>query len=530
MSGIFDMTRRTNHQPGAWKTTSPSADHRIVRDDAPTTDMPLRSATPSGPATAAFPPHIFSTAYGMTIHMPGHDKSAVPANLVKKKSYIIIKSDVLIPGDGEPLSNAALVMENKLIAWVGPQDDIPEKYSSAPHRAYAVACLMPGLWDCHTHFGGDSPTGDDGPGYTPIITSDPATVGARLARGCWEALQRGYTSLRDVGGYGCEVAKAISDGTIVGPNIYSAGAALSQTAGHGDVFNLPAGVVYQNLGVSQVTPGHFGKTFTCIVDGVDECRRGVRLQIRRGAKTIKILASGGVLSRDDDVRRAQFSDEELRVMVEEAARQGRCVAAHVHNKPGILAAVRAGVTTVEHVSLADQECIDLIKEKGVICVFARFINEYLLRTGGQGLDPSSWEKAKYVGAHHLEAYQRAVRSGVTVALGTDTAPGSNVAIELEFAVQAGLSQLEAIKAATVNAAKTVGPQAPKTAQLKAGYEADVLGLTANPAEDVRVLQDQANIQYVWKGGKIYKGPGVSPWGEDPWYLDDPTTSGIHQCR
>lgn len=516
------MTRRTNSQPIGLESMSANADRQAVRDGASTTGIPVRPATVSATTTAAFPPQIYSTAYGMTIRMPGHEESSAAANLVKKKSYIIIKTDLLIPGDGEPFNDAALVIENKLIAWVGPQDIIPAKYSSAPHRAYAVSCLMPGLWDCHVHFGGDSPTGDEGPGFTPIITSDPTTVGARLARGCWEALQRGYTSLRDVGGFGCEVAKAISDRIIVGPNIYSAGACLSQTAGHGDVFNLPAGVVYQQLGVSQINPGHFGKTFSCIVDGVEECRRAVRLQIRRGAKTIKILASGGVLSRDDDVRYAQFSDEELRVIVEEAARQGRCVAAHAHNKPGILAAVKAGVTTVEHVSLADQECIDLIKEKGVVCIFARFINEFLLRTGGKGLDPSSWEKAQFVGAHHLEAYKMAIKAGVTVALGTDTAPGSNVAVELEFAVQAGLSNLEAIKAATVNATKTVGLQAPKTGQLKVGYEADVLGLTANPAEDVRVLQDQNNIKYVWKGGKIYKGPGVGPWGEDPWYLDDPT--------
>lgn len=182
IAGIFDMTRRTNHQLGAWETTPSSADYHAVRDDTSTTDMPLRSATPSAPATTAFPPHISSTAYGMTIRMPGHDESALPANLVKKKSYIIIKSDVLIPGDGDPLSNAALVMGNKLIAWVGSQDDIPEKYSSAAHRTCAVACLMPGLWDCHTRFGGDNPTGDEGLGYMPIVTSDPTTVGVRLPR------------------------------------------------------------------------------------------------------------------------------------------------------------------------------------------------------------------------------------------------------------------------------------------------------------------------------------------------------------
>lgn len=509
------MTRRTNEQQSSRDIPSAQPIREMVSDD--TLTMNIRVPNGSGLAQdgmAPFPRQMFSTAYGMTIKTAHDDASSTQT--VKKKSYIIIKADLLIPGDGEPFSNAALVIENKIIAWVGLQDDIPTGYTSAPHRAYAVPCLMPGLWDCHVHFGGESPTGEDGPGYLPIISADPTAVGARLTRGCWEALQRGYTSVRDMAGYGCEMAKAVADGSIVGPNIYSSGACLSQTAGHGDVFILPAGIVHQNLGVAQVASGHFGTSSSCIVDGVDECRRAVRLQIRRGARSIKVMASGGVMSRDDDVRYAQFSEEELRVVVEEAARQGRCVAAHAHSKPGIMAAVRAGVTTVEHASLADQECIDLILEKGTICVFTRWITEYLLSTGGKGLDPSSWEKAKYVGAQHLKAYKLAIKSGVKIALGTDTSPGMDVALELEYAVQAGLSNLEAIKAATVNAALTVGAQAPKTGQLKAGYEADVLGLTANPAEDVRVLQNKDNIKFVWKGGKIYKGPGVGPWGEDQW--------------
>lgn len=466
-----------------------------------------------------FPLHMFSTAYGMTIRNPNHSQSAA-AKSVKRKSYIIIKADLLIPGDGEPFSNAALVIENKIIAWVGPQPDIPERYTSAPHRAYEVPYLMPGLWDVHTHFMGPSITGEDGPGYLSFVTTQPASAGARLARGCWEALQRGYTSLRDVGGRGCEVAKAISEGEIVGPNIYSAGACISQTAGHGDVFALPPHVVYQNLGVPPASLGGAVTGASCIVDGVDECRRAVRLQIRRGARCIKVLASGGVMSRDDDVRYAQFSDEELRVVVEEAARQGRSVAAHVHAKAGILAAVKAGVSTVEHFSFADQECIDLIRKKGTICVPTRFVNEFLLSTGGKGLDPSSWEKAKLCAASSLKAYQLAIKSGCIVAMGTDTPPGVNAAVELEYAVKAGLSNLEAIRAATVNGALTVGAQALKTGQLKAGYEADVLGLTANPVDDVRVLQDKSRIKWVWKGGKIYKGPDVGPWGEDKWWGDD----------
>lgn len=472
-------------------------------------DMPPRLAD----STFKFPHQAFSTAYGMNIKTSEVEQT-------KKQSFIIIKAGLLIPGADEPFENAAVVISNKVIAWIGLQPDIPKKYASAPHRLYEVPYLMPGLWEVHAHFMGSSATGDDGPGYVPIIATHPASAGARLARGCWEALQRGYTSMRDVAGMGCEVAKAINDGEIVGPNIYSSGACLSQTAGHGDVFNLPADVVYQNLGVAQVNSGHFGTGCSCIVDGVDECRRGVRLQIRRGAKCIKVLASGGVMSRDDDVKYAQFSQEELDVIVQEAARQGRSVAAHVHAKEGILAAVKAGVTTLEHLSFADQECIDLIKEKGTICVPTRYVTELLLSTGGKGLDPYTWEKAKLCAKNHLEMYKLAIKSGCIIAMGTDTAPGMNVAVELELAVKAGMTNLEAIKSATVHGALTVGAQALNTGQLKVGYEADVLGLTANPVDDVRVLQDKENIQWVWKGGKLYKGPGVGPWGEDKWWGGD----------
>ncbi|KAI3392040.1 hypothetical protein diail_6314 [Diaporthe ilicicola] len=489
------MTRRTtapHSQDSAVADQDVYGDEQNGSDDS-MVEVPVRSLGSTSQASR-LPRQLFSTAYGMTIRAPGQAQKDAAIAATKKKSYIIIKADLLIPGDGEPFSDAALVIENKIIAWVGPQSDTPGRYTSAPHRSYSVPYLMPGLWDCHVHFGGGSAVSDeDGPGFTGIVTMHPASGGARLARGCWEAIQRGYTSLRDVAGFGCEVAKAVADGEIVGPNIYSAGACLSQTAGHGDVFNLPAGIVYQNLGVMQPTPGHFGQTFSCVVDGVDECRRAVRLQIRRGARCIKVLASGGVMSRDDEVQYAQFSDEELQVIVEEAARQGRSVAAHVHAKAGILAAVKAGVRTVEHVSFGDQECIDLIKKTGTIYVATRLITEYLLSTGGEGLDRSTWEKAKLCGAHHLAAYKLAIDAGCTFAMGTDTPPGANMAIELEYAVIAGLSNLEAIKAATANGPLTVGAQAPKTGQLKVGYEADILGLTANPVEDVRVLQDKDNI-------------------------------------
>ncbi|KAK4164775.1 amidohydrolase [Cladorrhinum sp. PSN259] len=432
-----------------------------------------------------------------------------------KPQFTIINARLLIPGASPPIPNASLVIKDKFIAWVGPQDDLPKKYRdlSTAHRIISVPYLMPGLWDVHAHFDGEPQTGEPTANYLGILSTHPASAGARLTKGCWEALQRGYTSLRDVAGFGCEVAKAIEEGSIVGPNVYSSGACLSQTAGHGDVFPMPAGDVLLRLGVQSVSPGHFGANMCMLVDGVDECRKGVRLQIRRGAKVIKVFATGGVMSRDDDPLCAQFSEEELEVMVKEAARQGRLVAAHAHGKPGILAAVKAGVATVEHGSFADEECVELMKEKGTIFVSTRTVIEVELQNGGKGMAKENWDKLKLVATNHQKAYELAIKSGIPLALGTDTSPGFNMAVELEYAVKCGLSNLEAIKAATANGPLTVGPQAPLTGQLKEGYEADIIALAENPVEDVKVLQKPKNITWVWKGGKVFKGPGVGPWGE-----------------
>ena len=148
-------------------------------------------------------------------------------------------------------------------------------------------------------------------------------------------------------------------------------------------------------------------------------------------------------------------------------------------------------------------------------VATRTIVDLLLQGGGKGLTKYQWEKLKLCGSNHLDAYRAAIKAGVRIALGTDTGPGFNMAMELDYAVKAGMTPLEAIKAATANGPLSVGAMAPKTGQLKPGYEADVLGLLHNPVEDVKTLQDKKNIGWVWKGGRLFKGPGVGPWGEDP---------------
>lgn len=217
----------------------------------------------------------------------------------------------------------------------------------------------------------------------------------------------------------------------------------------------------------------------------------------------------------------KFSDEELEVIVEEAERQNRVVAAHVHGKAGIMAAIRAGCRTVEHVSYADKESLTLMKEKGILYVATRGIVDALYQEGGKGITPESWEKLQQIYSAHWDAYKLAIKSGVKIALGTDFGgnPGQSLAlgknaIELEFAVRAGMTPAEAVKAATAMGPVSVGPQAPKTGQLKVGYEADVIAVQQSPLRDVKILQTVENITHVWKGGKLFKGPRVGPWGEE----------------
>ncbi|KAK8089631.1 hypothetical protein PG997_004592 [Apiospora hydei] len=478
------------------------------------------SDTPSLPSERLTRP-IFSTGLGIAVRpknwqpvsLRGDDEANAEAK--KKAFYTVVKADLLIPGDGDPLEDAALVVEGKLIAWVGAAADLPGKYAEAGHhRVFSVPVVMPGLWDdAHTLTAA-------GPRSCPAILA--LSRSTRLLRGlAWRGsagnrCSEDMTSLRDVAGYGCEIAKAVEDGSIVGPNIYSSGGCLSQLAGRKwRRLPLPPGDVLLNLGVGNIAAGHHGTSMSLIVDGVDECRRAVRLQIRRGAKCIKVLASGGVLSLDDDVDCAQFSPEELACIVAEARRQKRHVAAHVHAKEGILQALHAGVKTLEHVSFADDEVIELVKANDVVWVATRTVIQLLLDSGGEGVPRQSWDKALRIADASLAGYKRAIADGgVTFALGTDTPPGFNMALELELAVQCGMTSLQAIRCATANGPLTLGEQAPKTGQLKVGYEADILGLTENPVEDVRILQQKENIKYVWKGSVLFKGPGVGPWGEN----------------
>jgi imidazolonepropionase-like amidohydrolase len=237
--------------------------------------------------------------------------------------------------------------------------------------------------------------------------------------------------------------------------------------------------------------------------------------VRRGAKIIKVLASGGVLSRDDDPKLQQFSDEELKVIVDEAARMNQIVAAHVHGKAGIMAAIKAGCKTLEHGTYLDEEAVDLMLEKDVMLIATRLIVTEGVKHK-ELLSPESYKKMLETAKHHKKAYGLAIKKGAKCALGTDlgiSVPGTSLShgsagAELLYAVEAGMTPLQAIEAATANGPATLGPMAPMSGQIKVGYDADLIGLAKNPVDDIGCFRDVKNITHVWKGGKLFKDTAI----------------------
>lgn len=402
-----------------------------------------------------------------------------------------IDADLLIPGRGEPIRGGAVVFDGSTITYAGPAASAP----AGNGDVVRTPVVMPGMWDCHGHFIGVR-TANLGDTYR-----DPVAVrAARVAKDAELALHAGFTSVREAGGLGVHLAKAVNEGSVAGPSIYAPGAILSTTGGHGDLHELPLGWVHDFC-------EHVGDFQVC--DGISECIRAVRLQLRKDAKVIKVCASGGVMSEVDHPIHQQFRDDELRAIVETAAMADRVVMAHCHGKPGIMAALEAGVKTIEHGTYLDEEGCAAMRERDAILVPTRYIVVQLMKAGtASGMSQANYDKLAALADTHLAAISLAHEAGVRIALGTDifqSGPGLPVAWganaeELGLLVDAGLSPLAAIEAATANGPDTLGPQAPRSGILAEGYDADVLTVAADPLSEIRVLTDPANITGVWKHG------------------------------
>jgi imidazolonepropionase-like amidohydrolase len=337
---------------------------------------------------------------------------------------------------------------------------------------------------------------------TRLALEPRALRAARCAGDLRAALDAGVTSVREVGGLGVYLAPAVAEGVLDGPSVYGAGAVLSTTGGHGDLHDFPLPWVND--------ASRLGGELR-LADGVDDCARAVREQLRRNARVIKVCASGGVMSVVDDPIHQQFTGAELRAIVEVAGLAERVVAAHCHGKPGIMAALEAGVRTIEHGTFLDEEACDAMVETGAILVATRTIIEEIV--AGAEVPAYALDKLKAIADRHAEAVALAHAKGVTLAMGTDLCvTGSDRANgwgrngrELVHLVGCGLTALEAIEAATANGPATLGPQGPRSGLLAEGYDADVLTLDADPLAEIGVLAEPAHVVGVWKAGRRVKG-------------------------
>lgn len=390
---------------------------------------------------------------------------------------------------GRIVSPAAIVVAGGAIAAVNP--------AAAPAGAAIIdlgdVTLLPGFIDMHVHV-----LVRDAASYRPDIVGEiGADAVLRSTTSLRKMLLAGFTTIRDMADLhltkdllAVSLARASDAGWIDAPRIVAAGHAISITGGHIDP-EMHAGIstALFNLGPE------YG-----IADGVDEVVKAVRYQIKHGARVIKIAATAGVMSLEDSAGAQQMTEAEMRAAVEEAARHGLKVAAHAHGTEGILAAVRAGVASIEHGSLINDEAIRLMKERGTYLVPTTALTDTI---DYAALPPAVRQKAESIVPLARANLRKAALAGVKIALGTDAplVPFGENAKEFGAMADRGLAPIESLRVGTLNAAELLGVT--DRGELAAGKFADIVAVPGNPLENIRATE---KVVFVMKGGKVYRKP------------------------
>ncbi|QHL87141.1 amidohydrolase family protein [Nibribacter ruber] len=391
-------------------------------------------------------------------------------------------------GDKAQTEMTVIVSGNQILAV--------EKGYATPEAGAQVIDLknktvLPGFMDMHVHF--ESETSPNA--YAEKLSLNQGTMAFRAGNYAERTLMAGFTTVRDLGGSGINIQlrNAINQGLMRGPRMFVVGKAISGTGGHMDPTN---GYNDQLMGDPGPADG--------VANGVDECRKAVRQQYKNGADLIKIAATGGVLSVAKDGSGPQYSEEEIRAIVETAHDLGMKVAVHAHGAEGMKRAIRAGVTSIEHGTLMDEETMKLMKKNGTwyvptltagksVADSAKIPNYY---------PPLVTPKALAIGPQLQGTFAKAYKAGVKIAFGTDAGVfkhGKN-AKEFEYMVEAGMPAMEAIKAATLHAAELVGAS-DKLGSVQKGKLADLIAVDGDPLQDIKTLQQ---VSFVMKDGKVYK--------------------------
>src|SRR5438552_5067910 len=394
---------------------------------------------------------------------------------------LAIRSVQLIDGTGARLERATVLVEDSLISAVGPDDrvKIPPGARVLDGRGKA---LLPGLIDCHVHYCLDGSADS----IRSFEEDDPAVTAVKAVAHARATVEAGITTVRDVGSrdhISISVTRAIRAGIVPGPRTLNAGLAVCMTGGHAWFIGRQA-------------------------DGPEEVVKAVREQIRAGADVIKFIATGGVLTPGVSPGASQLTFNELRAGVDEAGRSGRRVAAHAHGAEGMKTAIRAGVHSIEHGTLMDQEALELFLVHKTFLVPTLSAIQTGMEHGKKGGMPDYALQKCVAMVDDLRAnFRRAAKAGVRIAMGTDAGtpfnPHGRNAQELRRMVELGLTPMQAIQASTHSAATLLGLES-EIGTVEAGKQADLLLVNGNPLDDISLLENPSAVESVIQAGRIVK--------------------------
>ncbi|MGD0122625.1 MAG: amidohydrolase family protein [Candidatus Limnocylindrales bacterium] len=402
---------------------------------------------------------------------------------------VLVGARLLDGRSPDTVADGVLVTDDRgRIVGAGPSTAV-----TAPKDAERIdvsgLTILPGIIDCHVHLSLRlEPVADQ-------VQRSATDLVVRALQTGRDFLEAGVTTVRDAGYTPAGIKRAFANGAFPGPRTQVSCRPLSQTGGHGDGWT-PSGSVL-DTDVSDLPPG--------IADGPDAVRRATRLQIRAGADWIKVMATGGVLSAADTPDASQFTVEEIRAIVEEAKAAGiKGTFAHAEGTTGIKNALRAGISSIEHGDLIDDEGIDLMLERNVPLVPTFNINFALMdedRVARGDVPPWAVEKMRYLFDRQQANFRHAIERGVRVVMGTDCFNGMYPPAELAYLAEFGLGPFRAIKAATIEAAALLG-LADQVGTLEPGKAADVIAVSGDPLAEPELWRDPARIVFVMQAGRI----------------------------
>ena len=411
-----------------------------------------------------------------------HLTAQAQTTLLKAKSYVDVRS-------GKLISPANILIQGGLITTINPKT-IPE---GTQEINLSDKILLPGLMDMHVHLDMDME-----PNYQYTLVNESGSKNTlRGAKNAEKTVLAGFTTVRSMGQahpshelIDVALAEASEQGWIIAPHIIPVGHMIGITGGHADL-SMMGGFAE---GVMDLGP-EYG-----MVNSTDDALKATRYMIKYGAKAIKIMATAGVFSLESSVGAQQLTNEEMKTIVEEAIRHNITVAAHAHGTEGIIAAINAGVTSIEHGSLLNDEAINLMLKKGTYLVPTTGLLDQMPKSYDK-MDPRIVKKAKYIIIEADKGHRKAFKAGVKVALGTDAPliPHGQNALEFTAMVNRGMKPIDALRAATINPAAML--HLTDRGEIKTGLMADIIAVDDNPLKEVKTLE---HVVFVMKAGTILK--------------------------